>query len=483
MQFPTVQFLLFFIVVFTLAVALKESRRAYKVFLLAVSLFFYTSFGKNFIFLLLANIIVNYLLIYATATSTTSKKKFMLLGVIVNVVFLGFFKYYNFFIDTLLQTLSSLQIPANIGVLDILVPVGISFFTFRNISHIVDIYRAKLPLPKFIDFANYVAFFPQIMSGPITRAKEFYLNLNNPSLLSYSQGRIIVMILSGLIKKFVIASYLYQFTAGTFATPENYSSIDLIISALAYSAMIFVDFSGYSDFAIAISNMLGFEVPENFNSPYRAIGLRDFWARWHISLSQWLKDYVYIPLGGNRKGTLRKFINLFLTMVISGLWHGAGLNYIIWGALHGIGTVVTHLIEGGIKRIKAGEEQVVAEVQSKFTIIIRYFIKFTAWLMTFTFVTFAWIFFTAKDLDTAVKYVSNIFTSSITNVYYLQWRLLAIILAVILFNFIGKKAFIFLVRFFNSIPLAARIIIVSLVVYVLLNLGPETMPPFIYFNF
>ncbi|HMS41269.1 MAG TPA: MBOAT family O-acyltransferase, partial [Pyrinomonadaceae bacterium] len=192
----------------------------------------------------------------------------------------------------------------------ILIPVGISFYTFRNISHLVDCYRKELPIPSFIDFANYVAFFPQIMSGPIVRAKDFYPYLHEPRKFQYSSGLIITLILSGLIKKYVLASYLYDFSSAPFTSPTNYSSLDLVMAALAYTMMIFVDFSGYSDFAIAFSNLLGFNVLPNFNSPYRAIGLKDFWARWHISLSTWLKDYVYIPLGGSRKGTARKYLNI-----------------------------------------------------------------------------------------------------------------------------------------------------------------------------
>lgn len=341
MQFITSQFFLFFVGIFVIAILLKENKKYYRIFLLLVSLAFYLFFGVRFFAVLLLNIFLNYLLL---KTLERFGKKILVFSVILNVLFLAVFKYYNFGIDTFFQVLNQLNITADMTVLRILIPVGISFYTFRNISHLVDCYRKELPVPTLIDYANYIAFFPQIMSGPIVRAKDFYTYLNEPYLFTYSQGRIITLILSGLLKKYVIASYLFDYASAPFASPANYSSLDLVMAAFAYSIMIFVDFSGYSDFAIAISNLLGFHVNRNFLSPYSSIGLKDFWNRWHISLSAWLRDYVYIPLGGSRKGTARKYLNIILTMFISGLWHGAGLTFIVWGLLHGIGSVVSHLI-------------------------------------------------------------------------------------------------------------------------------------------
>lgn len=527
MQFITSQFFIFFLGVFFLAILLKENKKYYRWFLLSVSLAFYLFFGVNFFIILLLNICINYFLLKQIEKHG---KKILFVSIVINVLFLAAFKYYNFGIDTFFQVLNQLKIQADITVLRILIPVGISFYTFRNISHLVDCYRKELPVPPFVDFANYVAFFPQIMSGPIVRAKDFYTYLNEPSLFSYSQGRIITLILSGLLKKYVIASYLFDFASAPFASPANYSSLDLIMAAFAYSAMIFVDFSGYSDFAIAISNLLGFHVHRNFLSPYSAIGLKDFWNRWHISLSAWLRDYVYIPLGGSRKGSTRKYINIILTMFISGLWHGAGLTFIVWGLLHGIGSVVSHLIgdffnrrferdneTGNLQIFNRYEveqlpfettpsqtarglfvdvdeaefnkeiEDLLQNIDAKQTespkSIGFQIAQIFGWLVTFIYVTFTWIFFTSSSLANALTFIGSIFVSSIVEHKIFNWRLVIVILIVLLFNFIGNKTFRSSINVFDKMPLPLRIPVVAVLTYLILQLGPETMPPFIYFSF
>lgn len=513
MQFVTFQFFVFFLGLFLAAIFLKDNKRLYSPLLLLASLSFYLFFGVNFFVILLLNIICNYFLLKAI---DKHGKKPLVVSIVLNVLFLAAFKYYNFGIDTFLQTLNFLNIPADINVLRILIPVGISFYTFRNISHLVDTYRKELPVPSFIDFANYVAFFPQIMSGPIVRAKDFYPYLHEPRKFQYSSGLIITLILSGLIKKYVLASYLYDFASAPFTTPTNYSSLDLVMAALAYTMMIFVDFSGYSDFAIVFSNLLGFNVLPNFNSPYRAIGLKDFWARWHISLSTWLKDYVYIPLGGSRKGTARKYLNIILTMFISGLWHGAGLTFVIWGLLHGIGSVVSHWISDFFNRRSApkieaksldfptetaGKENPVfadadkkefenevenllgniepQETSNKPSLVLN----FIGWLVTFVYVAFAWIFFTASSIGNALSFIGSMFVSTIAENKIFNFRLLFVLGIVLLFNFIGEKTFDKCIGFFDKMPLVLRIPVVTIAVYLILQLGPETVPPFIYFNF
>jgi D-alanyl-lipoteichoic acid acyltransferase DltB (MBOAT superfamily) len=533
MQFITLQFFLFFLGVFIVAILLKENKKYYRWFLLVVSLSFYLFFGVNFFIILLLSIGFNYFLLKVV---DGFGKKTLIFSVALNVIFLAAFKYYNFGIDTLLQTLNYFHIPSDIKVLRILIPVGISFYIFRIISHQVDCYRKELPVPSLVDYANYIAFFPQIMSGPIVRAKEFYTYLNEPKLFTYSQGRIITLILSGLVKKYVIASYLFNYVSAPFASPSNYSTLDLITSSVAYSMMIFVDFSGYSDFAIAISNLLGFHVQRNFLSPYSAIGLKDFWSRWHISLSTWLRDYIYIPLGGSRKGETRKYINILLTMFISGLWHGAGLNFVIWGLLHGIGSVVSHYISnlrnwlsdkgdegmslfiferyelelGVFKNITNKDEKIFTDVDnseynfeveklvenihednSVQTNFEKFYIKNffpkildgLGWIVTFIYVTFAWIFFNSTSFANALEFIKSIFVSSIHEHKIFNFRLLIVICIVLLFNFIGSKSFQVSIGFFDKLPMPIRIIIVAILTYLILQLGPETMPPFIYFSF
>lgn len=505
MQFISSQFFLFFIGVFILAMFLKGNKRYYGKFLLIVSSTFYLFFGLKFFAILALNIFINYLLLHAVEKFG---KKALALGVFLNVAFLAVFKYFNVGADTLLQILNQLNMPADMQIIQIIIPVGASFYTFRIISHLVDCYRKILPVPTFVDYANYVAFFPQIMSGPIMRAKEFYTNLHNPELYQVSQGRVITLILSGLLKKYVVASYLFNYVSGPFATPINYSSLDLVMAALAYSMMIFVDFSGYSDLAIALSNMLGFDVKPNFASPYRAIGLKDFWNRWHISLSVWLRDYLYIPLGGSRKGTARKYINILLTLFISGFWHGAGLTFVVWGLLHGIGSVISHYItdfinkraekpiteppasaalttDGEFVGVRPADktpiaETIEAEKKNPFYVTA---LKVVGWAVTFIYVTFAWIFFTSPNIETAFSFIGNMFVSTVAEHKIFNVRLLIVILIVLAFNFIGDDAFRRCIKFFNDLPLIARIAVVTIAVYIIFQLGPETVPPFIYFNF
>jgi D-alanyl-lipoteichoic acid acyltransferase DltB (MBOAT superfamily) len=338
------------------------------------------------------------------------------------------------------------------------------------------------------------------MSGPITRAKEFYSYLNNPTLLSYSQGRIITLILSGLIKKYVIASYLFDFVSAPFATPTNYARTDLVLAAFAYSILLYVDFSGYSDFAIAISNLLGFNVEANFNKPYSSIGLKDFWNRWHISLSLWFKDYVYIPLGGSRKGKIRKYWNIMVTMFISGLWHGAGWNFIIWGILHGVGSVVSHIVSDffGVKESSKvthsvsetslhGQRMVNHDFHANevpfYKKTVLFIMKSIGWAITYIYITFAWIFFNSANLGNAVNFIVAMFSSNVVELKTYDIRVVGVIVIVLLTNFLGDKLFKNISKFFDSIPLVVRIPFITVIVYLILQLGPTTMPPFIYFNF
>lgn len=255
----------------------------------------------------------NYIILRAVGNGKY-KKLALISGIIFNIANLGIFKYCNFFVTSLFEVLNQLQIPASFQVLQIIAPVGVSFYTFRMLSHLIDCYQQKIPCPKFVDYAAYITYFPQIASGPISRSREFYSQLNSEKKYDYQIEEVIVLILSGLFKKYTLSSFFFNFTQLPFQVPQQYSSIDLILAAISYSCLIYVDFSGYSDLANGISCLLGFKPIANFNMPYRSLSVQEFWKRWHISLSEWLRDYVYFPLGGNKYGKLRKYLNLFLTM-------------------------------------------------------------------------------------------------------------------------------------------------------------------------
>ncbi|MFT6383721.1 MAG: D-alanyl-lipoteichoic acid acyltransferase DltB (MBOAT superfamily), partial [Bacteroidia bacterium] len=284
------------------------------------------------------------------------KKLYLMLSIASNIGLLAFFKYSYFFVDTInnlfgteLQAVNLLAAFANgtfgasFDIHDIILPVGISFYTFQTLSYSIDVYRGKIkPCGNIFDFAFFVSFFPQLVAGPIVRASEFLPQIKRPYYLSSSGfGSAVFLIMGGLIKKVVISDYIsINFVDRVFETPEMYSGFMNLMAVYGYSIQIYCDFSGYSDIAIGLAALLGFRLPINFNSPYKAQNITDFWRRWHISLSTWLRDYLYISLGGNRKSKIRTYFNLFITMLIGGLWHGAALKFIIWGALHGVALMV-----------------------------------------------------------------------------------------------------------------------------------------------
>jgi D-alanyl-lipoteichoic acid acyltransferase DltB (MBOAT superfamily) len=340
------------------------------------------------------------------------------------------------------------------------------------ISHLIDCYQTKISCPKFIDYATYITYFPQIASGPISRAPEFYSQLNSSQKYDYKIEEVIVLILSGLFKKYTLSSFLFNFTQLPFKVPQQYSSIDLILAVISYSCLIYVDFSGYSDLANGISCLLGFKPIVNFNMPYQSLSLQEFWKRWHISLSEWLRDYVYIPLGGNKHGKLRKYLNLLCTMAIGGFWHGAGLNFIVWGAIHGLGLVVNHLCRDLPQAIHFRLDYLYPKTA-----------RFLSWLFTFSFVSGSWIFFGTPNWETAINLCQGIFHSAVKSFQFNFWQLYLVIAVIGAINFWGDRIAQILMSVFSLKNIFFRVVLVSLFVYAILMLGPSTVPPFIYFNF
>lgn len=471
MLFPTYQFLVFFIIIFSIGISLKTKVSLYKLFLLATSIIFYSFWSIYFLYLLLGNIFINYLFVRAIHKSA-SKKYFLILGIITNVIYLGIFKYYNFFANSLFALLNSLNIPTNFQVLQIIAPVGVSFYVFRIISHLVDSYYQKFPCPGLVNYAVYISYFPQIAAGPISRAKEFYSQLNTANKYDYEIAEVIVLILSGLFKKYTLSSFLYNFTQLPFLSPQQYSSGDLILAAISYSCLIYVDFSGYSDLANAISCLLGFKPIQNFNMPYQSLSLQDFWRRWHISLSEWLRDYIYIPLGGSKNGKFRKYVNLLLTMAIGGFWHGIGINFIIWGMIHGVGLAVNHLYKDLLKNIYLKSENLFPKIVHIFN-----------WFLTFSFVTLSWVFFQTESIEIAVKFFQGIFYSQNNLIQFNYWQLYLVFFVIGLMNFFGQQLTQILFKIFAIQNLFAQVSLVSIFMYTILMLGPSSVPPFIYFSF
>ncbi|BAZ39005.1 alginate O-acetylation protein [Calothrix sp. NIES-4101] len=505
MLFPTYEFFVFFIIAFACASCFKQHITFYKYFLLITNIIFYSFWGVRFLELLIIDVIINYLILEGINTSK-NKRFFLIVGIFINLAYLGFFKYYNFFVDSLQETLNKFQIPSDILILQIIAPVGISFYTFRVIAHLIDCYKKQIQVPKFLDYTVYVTYFPQIASGPIARAKDFYTQLNSHNKYYYKVESVIVLIISGLFKKYTLSSFLFNFTKVPFQLPEQYSSFDLILAALAYSCYIYVDFSGYSDLANAISSLFGFPPTQNFNMPYRAQSLQEFWRRWHISLSEWLRDYLYISLGGSRKGNFRKHFNLLMTMVIGGFWHGAGWNFLIWGFLHGIGLVFTHLWKDFMKNIQSKNQShqfalgsnlvVFSEVNQKqvFTNWFRFywgqvvsiFRPIFACTLTFSYVTMCWIFFNTSNWETSLKFLQQIanFSSNLElRSQFNIWQLYATFGIIFMMNFYGDKISLGLQNILTQRNLIIQTTFISILLYVVFRLGPNTVPPFVYFGF
>lgn len=350
MLFQTSQFLGFFLVFYTLFLAVQRKPSTRNILLLIGSFYFYSVWDPRFILLLFAVTVIDFYLGKAIEDSQNQKhrKIWLIFSVVSNLSILAFFKYYDFFIHSVNPLFDHLGFGFELPFLKIALPVGVSFFTFESLSYIVDVYRGRQKAVRnFVEYGVFIAFFPHLVAGPIIRPHTFFPMLKRDTVIRESDfWSGVYRFCCGIFKKIIIADQLAAFAADeVFSTPQFYSSYDLMIAAYAYTFQIYLDFSGYSDMAIGISKMLGIELPENFEKPYLAKDMQDFWRRWHISLSTWLRDYLYIPLGGSKKGAFRKYVNVFITMLLGGLWHGANWTFVLWGAFHGFFITVSHILK------------------------------------------------------------------------------------------------------------------------------------------
>ena len=389
MLFNSLSFCVFFVVVYGLYRVIP-GWNARKNLLLVASYIFYGSWNPPFALLLFASTVVDWLLAGRMARETEKhrRKIWLTISLIANFGCLGFFKYGNFILDNYAAITKST--PSH---LDIILPVGISFYTFHTLSYTIDVYRGELkPVKSLRDFALFVAFFPQLVAGPIVRARNFLYQLESPPTPvpgRFSWGLFLMTL--GLFQKVVVADTLLAPTAdNVFSHPFPLAALDAWLGALAFGTQIFCDFSGYSLTAIGLDLCFGFQLLDNFRFPYAAVGFSDFWHRWHISLSTWLRDYLYIPLGGNRRGPLRNLANVMIVMLLGGLWHGAAWTFVIWGGLHGLYLVG----ERGVRHL-FGKAAWFASAPA----------AFAGWLISFLGVTLAWVFFRAPDFGQAMKTV------------------------------------------------------------------------------
>jgi alginate O-acetyltransferase complex protein AlgI len=362
--------------------------------LLLASYVFYGLWNPPLVILLWISTVVDWTAGNKLAVEENQKKRkfWLLLSLFVNLGFLAFFKYGNFLLENFTLGMNALGLAYDSKPMDIILPMGISFYTFQTMSYTIDMYHKKIkPARTFLDFALYVTFFPQLVAGPIVRAKDLITQFYEEKKATSQQfiwGTFLLTI--GLFQKVVLAdTLLADVSDEVFGSKDLLYSLDAWTGTLAFSGQIFFDFAGYSTCAIGIALMLGIILPDNFRYPYAAIGFSDLWKRWHISLSTWLRDYLYIPLGGNRNGITRMYVALMLTMLLGGLWHGAAWTFVIWGALHGIYLVVERLLK------------------NKINIKINAFNGIVLALLTYTLVNFTWVFFRARELSTAKNMISS----------------------------------------------------------------------------
>lgn len=473
-------------VAFSLIYRKKSLRNAY---LFLISLFFYYKSGGYFFTLLLLSTVVDYSvgqLIYRSKR-TALRRIWLMVSLIVNLGVLAYFKYSYFFIETfnnifntqlevvnLLAQWTNRAAGTHFDISQIILPVGISFFTFQTISYTVDVYRKKIkPVDNILDFGFYVSFFPQLVAGPIVRASSFIPQLYQEYRLTRREmGHALFLIMNGLIKKMVISDYIsLNFVDRIFDSPAAYTGFENLMAMYGYSIQIYCDFSGYTDIAIGIALLMGFRLPINFHSPYKALNLSDFWRRWHISLSTWLRDYLYIPLGGNRKGSIRTQANLLMTMLLGGLWHGASIHFVVWGGMHGVGLVFVSFFRRLFGKLPNRGR----------------WMRFLSIFLTFHFVTFLWIFFRAEGIDKGWVMVQRIMEqpgiSSVPEILGAYIPVFSLIGIAYLVHWLPSR---FKDRYrgrFINLHMTWQILLVLVIILIIVQVKASDLQPFIYFQF
>lgn len=408
MLFNSLEFALFFPLVFILYwFVTQKNMKLQNLMLVMASYYFYCCWDWRFGFLLAFSTLLDFYSGLAIASSQTKAKKkmWLIISVGINLGFLAFFKYYNFFIESFAEVLQSFGIQPNYSTLSIILPVGISFYTFHGLSYVFDIYNDKItPTRSLINYTLFVSFFPLLVAGPIERATHLLPQIEKPRKFNYAQTTDgLKQILWGLFKKIVIADSCAQFTNEIFNNSADYSGSTLVLGALFFTFQIYGDFSGYTDIALGTARLMGFELLRNFNYPYFSRDIAEFWRRWHISLSTWFKDYLYIPLGGSKGGTWMKIRNTFIIFIVSGFWHGANWTFIVWGALNAVyflPLLLTNNNRNNIDIVAKGKMLPTAK-------------EITGMVITFFLTVIAWVFFRAESLTHALDYLSDIFSLSL----------------------------------------------------------------------
>ncbi|HTS92223.1 MAG TPA: MBOAT family O-acyltransferase [Stellaceae bacterium] len=471
MLFPTLNFGLFFLVVFFGAWLAARWPELRVWLLIGASYFFYAFWDWRFMALLFGSSVLNYVggRTIDALEAPTARKLALIATVTLNLCVLGFFKYFNFFADSFNSLLFALGSVHEVPYLDVALPVGISFFTFHGISYVADLYRGALARPApFAHLMLYISFFPQLVAGPIVRASFFLPQIAaRPDPQAIAVTRPFLLIAGGLFKKVVIANYLAtDLVDGAFFDPTSLGAGDLLLAIYGYALQIYCDFSAYTDIAIGVAALLGFRFPQNFNQPYRARGLQDFWHRWHISLSTWLRDYLYILALGGNTGDRRLYRNLMVTMLLGGLWHGARWTFVTWGALHGFALVIERAIRERFRdRPHLGP-----------------LARIVATVATFHFVCLTWVFFRAPDFEHAFLYLEG-FTRLSAPITLASPFVLLLVFGTLAAQFLPVDRVERLEALLARAPMLLQGALLGLAIVTIDSFGPAGVAPFIYFQF
>jgi alginate O-acetyltransferase complex protein AlgI len=460
--FPTVEFAVFFPVVLGLSWLLMPRPALWKPFILAISYAFYAAADWRFVVLLVVITLVNQAAaVAASRTEGRQRTAIVTAAILADLAVLGVFKYYGFFAQEINGVLDSVGLGLPLPLVALAIPLGVSFITFQAISYTVDVHRGKIEPGTTMDVAIYLAFFPHVVAGPIVRAKEFLPQLAKPrDPRDVAVGAGIVLICVGLVKKVVIADFLAREIADpVFAVPQAYAAPDVALAAYAYAVQIYCDFSGYTDIAIGLALLMGFVFPQNFDHPYRSRSFREFWRRWHITLSRYLRDFLYIPLGGNRGGSLFTARNLMLTMLLGGLWHGAAWTFVIWGGIHGAALVIERTFSGRV-RIPS----------------------WLSWLLVFHVVVAAWVLFRSPDLEIAGAFFAQLLEPGEATLW--TFPAVAVVFGVIAYQVLPRERLTALrLRIEGLQPAILGAGLAIIVMLVAASVPSGGVPPFIYFQF
>ncbi|MBR9698996.1 MBOAT family protein [Candidatus Woesearchaeota archaeon] len=479
MQFNSIHFLIFFPIIVLLYFNLKHKYRW--ILLLLGSYYFYMSWKPEYIILIMISTLIDYIagLRMSSASKKAVKKAYLVLSLSVNLGLLFAFKYFNFFSEEARQFLAQFSFQFNPLTLQVLLPIGISFYTFQTLSYTIDVYRGKIRPERHLGiFAVYVSYFPQLVAGPIERAKNLLPQFYEKHSFDYTRiVRGLQLMLWGFFKKIVIADNLALFVNHVYGDVGGFNGLQLILATVFFGFQIYCDFSGYSDIAIGAAQVMGFRLMDNFKRPYSAVSIRDFWKRWHISLTSWFKDYFYIPLGGNKVSVPRWYVNILLVFLVSGLWHGANWTFLVWGGLHGFFLVFALVTKGIRERF----------VQKTGLVKVPFVHHMVRVVVTFSLVTFGWIFFRAESISQAWYIVTHLFS---------DWSLVGITLGQGVFDFwVAIFAIVFLEivhlmqshqgmrQFMSEKPAWMRWAVIYFIILAIILFGEFGRHEFIYFQF